>query len=326
MISPYLLRLLCLSFATFFLIYLALNVASLAGARAAIRLAKRLRPQVAARLLLALRLAPLAVALFLVLGLCLPSYLLLEPEARVERIGLVCLGAALAGAAGWAISAWRALRAMAVSLADARHFRHAGRLLCVAGRSLPVYVIDSEKPLLALAGILWPRIVVSRGIVSALSPEQMDAALAHELAHWTSRDNLKRLLLLLAPDPFPFCHGAGPLDRSWAKFTEWLADDRAVAGDSGRSLSLASALVRVARLGAPARHAPLMATLAAADDDLSIRVDRLLRPEPVCQEPRRQTRMLAGGAVVAALGLLAFLMLQPGTLYSVHQLLEFLIH
>lgn len=326
MISAYLPRLLCLSFATFFLVYLALNVASLAGARAAIRLAKRLRPQVAARLLLALRLAPLAVSLFLVLGLCLPSYLLLEPEARVERIGLVCLGAALAGAAGWAISTWRALRAMTVSLADARRFRSTGRVLRVAGQSLPVYVIESEKPLLALAGILRPRIVVSQDILSALSPEQMDLALGHELAHLASRDNLKRFLLLLAPDPLPFFRGHGRLDRSWAKFTEWMADDRAVAGDSERSLSLASALVRVARLGTPARHAPLMATLAAGDDDLLARVDRLLCWQPIRETARGRARVLAGGAAVVALGLLAFLMLQPATLYSVHQLLEFLIH
>lgn len=326
MISAYLIRLLCLSFATFFLVYLALGLGSFAAARAAIRLAKRTRPRVAARLLLALRIAPLAVAVFLVLGLCLPSYLLLEPDASAERIGLACLVAALAGAGVWAISLGRALRAVAVSLADLRRCRRSGRLLPVPGQSLPVYLVEDEAPLLALAGILRPRIVVSRGLVRALSPEQFDAALGHERAHWASRDNLKRLLLLLTPDPFPFFRGLDRLDRSWAKFTEWAADDRAVGGDAGRSLLLASALVRVARLGTPARHAPLMATLAAGDEDLSARVDRLLRLHPIRETPRGRLPIVAGGAALAAVALLAALMLQPATLYSVHRLLEHLIH
>lgn len=326
MISPYLARLLCLSFATFFLVYLALGFGSFAAAPAMIRLAKRTRSQVATRLVLGLRLAPLAVALFVVLGLCLPSYLLLEPRASTEGIGYACLAAALLGAVAWTISIGRALRAVAVSLRDMRRCRRMGRHLDVPGQSLPVDVIEGEAPLLALAGVFRSRIVISRAIVRALTPEQLDAALSHEWAHWSSRDNLKRLLLLLAPDPFPFCRGVRRIDRSWAKFTEWAADDRAVAGDTQRSVTLASALVRVARLGIPARHAPLMATLVSADDELSIRVDRLLRSEPLREEPRGRLRLVLGGALVAGTTLLVSLILQPATLYSVHQVLEHLVH
>jgi beta-lactamase regulating signal transducer with metallopeptidase domain len=326
MISPYLIRLLCLSFATFFLVYLALGLASFAAAPVAIGLANRTRPRVAARLLLTLRLAPLAAALFVVLGLCLPSYLLLEPEANAERIGLACLATAVAGAAVWAISIVRGLRALAVSLRDLHRCRRAGRPLHLPGEALQVFMIEGEAPLLALGGLFHPRIVVSRGIVRALSPEQFDAALGHEWAHWVSRDNLNRLLLLLAPDPFPFFRGLDRLDRNWAKFAEWAADDQAVGGDAKRSLSLAAALVRVARMGKPPRPAPLMATLATGGDDLSVRVDRLLCPEPVRVMPHAHMRALAGGATLAAIALLTALMLQPATLYSVHRLLEYLVH
>lgn len=326
MMSPYLVRLLCLSFAAFFLVYLAVSFGSFAAAPAIVRLARRMRSQMAARLVLGLRLAPLAVALFVVLGLCLPSYLLLEPRASTEEIGYACLAVALMGAAAWTISIWRALRAVAVSLRDMRHCRHMGRQLQVPGQPLPVDVIEGETPLLALAGVFRPRIVITRAIVKALTPEQLDAALGHERAHWSSRDNLKRLLLLLAPDPFPFCHGLRRIDRSWAKFTEWAADDRAVAGDTQRSVTLASALVRVARLGTPAWHAPLMATLASHEDDLSIRVDRLLRPELLHEEAERRLRLMVGGALLAGTTLMVALIFQPATLYSVHQLLEHLVH
>jgi beta-lactamase regulating signal transducer with metallopeptidase domain len=325
MIAPYLARLLCLSFATFFLVYMAVSLGSFAAAPAMVRLAKRMRSQVAARLVLGLRLAPLGVALFVVLGLCLPSYLLLEPRTSTEEIGYACLAAALVGAIAWTISIWRALRAVAVSLRDMRRCRGLGRRLDVPGQSLPVDVIEGEAPLLALAGVFRPRIVISRAIVRALTPEQLDAALGHERAHWASRDNLKRFLLLLAPDPFPFCSGLRRIDRSWAKFTEWAADDQAVAGDAERSVTLASALVRVARLGTPARRAPLMATLVPADDELSIRVDRLLSPEPLREESRR-LRMVVGGALAVGTTLLVALILQPATMYSVHQLLEHLVH
>ena len=105
-----------------------------------------------------------------------------------------------------------------------------------------------------------------------------------------------------------------------------LADDRAVAGDTRRSLSLASALVRIARLGSPARIAPLMASLLAVDDDLSARVDRLLRAGPADATSRRPRRMaLAAAATAAVISLLLVVMLQPATLSSVHHLLEHLI-
>lgn len=325
MIAEYLLRLLLLSLASFFLVYLALGLVSLAAAPAAIRLAKRTTPLTATRLLLGVRLFPLALSLLVVLGLCLPSYLLLEPEASAERIGLGCLIAALAGATAWALSIARALRATADSVDCLRRCRGVGAPMRLAGDSRPACVIEDESPVLALAGVLRPRIVLSRAVLRSLSPEQLETALSHERAHSISRDNLKRWLLLIAPDPIPFFRGLAALDRHWAKYTEWAADDRAVDGDSRRSLSLASALVRMARLGAPAKLAPLMASLVSADDDLSARVDRLLRPGPRREAPARRFRLAIGMAAVAALSLLVAVMLQPATLFSVHRLLELLI-
>lgn len=326
MSAPYLVRLLCLSFASFFLIYLGLSLVSLAFAPAAMRLARRIAPAAATRLLLAVRLFPLALSLFVVFGLCLPSYLLLEPDLSVERIGWACLAAALAGALAWAISIGRATLAASGSFACLRRCRGLGSEIRLRGESLPVSVIEGEAPLLVLAGLVRSRIVLSGAVLRSLPSAQLAVALGHERAHAVSRDNLKRLLLLLAPDPVPFFRGLERLDRTWAKYAEWAADDRAVAGDAGRSLSLASALVRMARLGVGNRPAPLMASLLTADDDLSARVDRLLRPD--APAPRRCDRgaWALGVALAAAFTLLLTVMLQPATLDSVHLLLEHLIH
>src|SRR5207245_1096054 len=100
---------------------------------------------------------------------------------------------------------------------------------------------------------------------------------------------LKHLAMLLAPEALPFFRGFGALERGWARFTEWAADDRAVAGDSRRSLSLAAALVRVTRIGGITHPTPLVAPivspLMADSNDLSKRVERLLRPAPPREDP-----------------------------------------
>ena len=75
MTLPYLPRLLCVSLATYFLVHLALGMVVSPMARAAVRLGERVRPHLAARCLLVLRLLPAAGAAFMVVAVCLPSYL-----------------------------------------------------------------------------------------------------------------------------------------------------------------------------------------------------------------------------------------------------------
>ncbi len=326
MISAYFLRLACLSFASFFLVYLALSLLGLGAAPSVARLAGRRRPQAATRLLLGLRLLPLGLSLFVVLGLCLPSYLLFEPRESAERVGAACVLAALAGFLAWGVSIHRALRALRGSLDYQRHCRMStARRMEREGEGLPVSVLEGEMPLLGLAGILRPRIVMSSAVLRSLDPEQLAMALRHERAHWSSRDNLKRLILLLAPDPVPFFRTFAGIDRRWARYAEWAADDRAVAGDPEHSLSLASALVRMARLGKAARPTELVVALAG-DDDFAERIERLLRAADSPDErPRGHFRLWAAGAAIAAISLVLTLVLQPATFYSVHFLLERLI-
>ena len=63
---------------------------------------------------------------------------------------------------------------------------------------------DDVFPSMALVGLLEPRVVISPGNLETLTTEQLQATLDHELAHRYSNDNLKRLLVPLAPDLFPF--------------------------------------------------------------------------------------------------------------------------
>jgi Zn-dependent protease with chaperone function len=315
MILPYTLRLVCLCLASFFLVHAALALAARCLAPAALRFAERLPAQSAARLLLALRLLPAAVALAAVAGLCVPSYLSLEPEGGAEFAGFTCVAAALFGAAIWTISWARGLRAAIRSHRYIRQCRRAGS----------VWIADGTAPFLGVAGIVRPKLIVSRSVADALDRDQLAAAIRHERAHQSSADNLKRLLLLLAPDALPFLRGSAAVERAWFRFAEWAADDRAVSQDAACSLSLAEALVRVARLGASTQASPLMSHFAAASVDISVRVERLLSPTLEAAARKPGWRIALGGAV-AALPAVGLLMAQPATLRSIHSLLERLMH
>jgi hypothetical protein len=302
MTLPYLARFLCLCLASFFLAHLALSTLLFFGAGIAVRKAGRMRPRTGAWLLFLLRLLPSLLTSFAVACLCVPSYLWLEPEVVSERVGAGCLVAALLGAAVLAGGAVRTARA---AVRSSRYLRNCGA------------VVESDAPVLMLAGVFRSRLVVSRAIREALAPDQFDAAVRHEWAHQASRDNLKRMLFMLAPDPIPFVRSFRGVERGWARLAEWAADDLAVAGSRERSLALAAALVRVARMGAAAQATPLATSLLADTQDLSARVERLLEGRAGTGESHRS---LWPGIVMAACGLA--MLFRPATLYSVHRWLE----
>jgi Zn-dependent protease with chaperone function len=322
MIAPYLLRLLCLCLASFFLLNFLLGLAASIASRAAVRIAETMRPRTATGLLFTLRLLPATLAVGMVLGLCIPSYLWFEPQAAPERVGLACLTLAFLGALGGSLSLARTAHAVVVSLRCRRTWREAGYEASLPGEPSRVVVVEKDTPLLALAGVLRPRLIISGAVLRALSREQLALAFDHENAHRGSQDNLKRLLLLLAPDSIPFVTGFSMLDRAWARFSEWAADDEAARGDSHRAVCLAAALLCVARMGAIPRLSVLHTALVPGDHDLSARIDRLLRSELTRSRAFPEARPLVGGAALLSAGSLLTLLFWPATLSSAHRLLE----
>ena len=321
MIVPYAFRLICLCLAAFFLIHLALCAAARVLAPWALRRAEWIgarRPaSSAARLMLAVRLLPAALALAIVAGLCLPSFIDFEGERGAEAAGIPFLAAAALGAAIWSISLTRSIRAL---IRSRRYMPR--RSASFASESETVWLWEGATPFVGLAGVLRPRVVVSPRVASELDSDQLAAALRHERAHRSSADNFKRLLLLLAPEPFPGIALFRSVDRAWARFAEWAADDLAVAQDVGCSVSLAEALVRVARLGASSAPSPLVSRFAAEGDEISSRVDRLLRgPGPSASRSftGSLTMVTLAAPFVAAICI-------PGSLSSLHELLERLMH
>jgi len=291
----------------------------------AIRFAGKATPRHAARMLFALRLFPFAFSLLLVAGFCVPSYLRLEPEQATEPVGLICIAAAFFGLWTCGAAIVRGVRALVESRRYILRCTRAGHAICIEGDVEPICVLDEAVPEIAIAGLIRPTLIVSSRVIRVLSNEQLSAALQHERAHWTAHDNLKRLVVRVTPRILPCVNGFVRIERAWSKFTEWAADDRAVAGDTARSVVLAATLVRVARISSKRHPLPLMSSLLAGGEDFSTRVNRLLCVPRQNEKPSLGITAFAVCAIAASAAVVTTALAYPAALQIVHSLLESLI-
>jgi Zn-dependent protease with chaperone function len=240
------------------------------------------------------RLFPSALATAFVTALFVPSYLAYEPRELVEGFDLTLTALAIAALALCVIGAVRAVGASrAANARTAEWMRHA-RPIALEGTNLPAFEIDADAPLMALVGILRPRLLVTRGLVDALTAEELGASVTHEIGHSRAWDNVKRLAMRAAPDLLGVGEAARTIERRWAAAAERHADAYA-AGGAARC-ALASALVKVARL-MPAADAPTstgawraawepISTLVGGGD-LAARVEGLLDDRTPARTPAR---------------------------------------
>ncbi|HTU46180.1 MAG TPA: M56 family metallopeptidase [Bryobacteraceae bacterium] len=303
MTLDYLSRLFALMLAIFFIVHCICGMFVFGVTRAAIRLAQSFQPRTTARLLLTIRFLPIGFAVLLTIGVCVPNYVRYEPKALSEPVGVLCLACSSLCVFTCLASAVRAIRAL---------------------RSTAAY-LDRRKAAVSpyVAGIFVSRIIVAQEVADVLSSDELSVAIAHERAHAAARDNLKRLLLLLTPGIAPFFRGYDRLEKAWARFAEWAADDAAVLGHPARALSLAEALVRLSR-GNLASHAPGMTTSLFGDgSDLSARVERLLNVPCVQREPKFSLATPISAVLLLTCGV-AILARAP-SLLIVHTVLEHLV-
>jgi Zn-dependent protease with chaperone function len=296
-------------------------------ARALARHADERRPRARARLLLLLRLLPLAVSGAFVLGLFAPAYLLLEPEASGEQAGLRLATLALGSVLLLALALWRSVASWRSTTRLTGSWLRGAEPLPVNGLAADAYSITDAFPIVSVVGSVHPRVFVARQVLSALSPEELAVALEHEAAHVAAKDNLKRLVFACAPDVLGLLPASRFMRREWERAAEVRADAVAVRGDRRRALDLSSALVKVARLAPAASRVAWPARALHDGQDIGDRVRLLLAPDPA-QEPEglttRGRRLLACGAG-AALVALALVATQLPVLSAVHELTETLV-
>jgi Zn-dependent protease with chaperone function len=334
MTLPYSVRLVCLCLEVLFLVNLAAFVAVLGLSGAVAKAAGRMRPQHAARWFLGLRLLPFTLSLLVIATLCVPSYLRYEQNTGSEGMGLFCIACALMGLGLVLTSAVRGAVALSQGCRISRMWRisHGTEPIQtrrVADTEICVTEEDTGAPLMALVGVFRPRLLVSRRLLQALTVPQLEAALRHERAHLLSRDNLKRLLMAVAPGIAPGmvpCKGRlAAVEAHWERFAELAADDYAAGGRADRSIALAETLVKVARLGNSDRPMPLASSLASNNLQLALRVDRLMSLASAAPL-QKSRRPLAWRYLLLLSGMVGLLAVLPKVFYPLYRLLESLLH
>jgi Zn-dependent protease with chaperone function len=168
--------------------------------------------------------------------------------------------------------------------------------------------VDGLPVLLSVTGVMRPKIFLANAITQVLSPEELSAALAHEMAHVRSLDNLKQLFLKMTRPPAWFDRLlAGNADANWAVTAEVAADEDAL--DEGASvLDLSSALVKIGRLQGWAKGPRMIASHFIPEglgSSVQMRVAHL--EQRLAEVPRKKNRhsdlrfAMVSGIVVAAL-------------------------
>lgn len=281
-----------------------------------------------ARLLFALRVSPPAAAAALAFALIIPSYLLYEPHDSGEEAGVKLLAIACVSAAGVLLAAWRVARTWAATRRITRDWMRHAEPFEVEGARVPAFSIRHSFPVIAVIGVLRPRLFVAAQVFDALTPEELAAALAHERGHVEGRDNLKRALLQAGEDALLRAPLGRSLRREWQRESEMAADEYAAAAGAEAALDLASAIVKISKLIPRGARPALPAgahLLGDGDDGTSRRVRNLLRLASDARGIRAGLRArspLAAALCVCLFAAGAFLFTRTEVLKATHLAIE----
>jgi beta-lactamase regulating signal transducer with metallopeptidase domain len=258
-----------------------------------------------ADVLFALRMFPLVVATGVTLALAVPSFLLLEPRAVEEPMGVVLVVLGLGGVMVVLAGMWNAAAALVRAWRTVERWSSEGR---VGSRdvdfrdSVAVRRISWAAPPLTAAGILRASVWLSRAAEFVLTERELETALRHEVVHVRRRDNLRKLLLRLVASP-----GMAQLECAWREATEMAADDAAVSS-AAEALDLAAAVIKLSRLAPLEPPAELTTALVHSPaESVNARVERLIAWTERRQTPAKEYSLAyalcSAAAVVATLAL-----------------------
>ena len=305
----------CLVFAFLLTLNLFASISASVLWRVISRPAKNLSSRKLEQIIFALRVFPVGAALIFVLAFMLPAYILFEPHSTDEVVSLKLALISLVSLLGIGIASFRIFRTWLVTRRLAAEWLKHSQPIAVEEVNIPVYRMQHPFPVVAVVGMLRPRLFVAEQIFTSLTPDEFRAAIAHEYGHLTAHDNFKRAFMRVCRDMLIFPFGRD-LDRAWADNTEAAADEYAAeVGGNSMALDLAEALIKVARI-VPANTRPAMPlgsyVMGSNDGDLKRRIRRLLELAEKSSAVgkmsllrSRQTVWLYPGLLFAAVVLLA---------------------
>lgn len=228
-------------------------------------------------LLFGLRISSFAISLVITLFLTFPSFWMMERHSLDEDGGTFVL----AGCAVVILAAG-VFRFLRDHLRTSRAVRAWGIRGEVASPGLartqraPMWSVEvplrasAGAPALILVGLRRPRAMISDAALAALSEDELQVAMRHEVGHRRSWDNLKKILI--SATPFP---GMNQLEKAWREAAELAADDAAVENRQ-EALDLAAALIKLSRCSKRPAEPALASGLMCGSLSITTRVERLL--------------------------------------------------
>jgi beta-lactamase regulating signal transducer with metallopeptidase domain len=251
------------------------------------------------------------VALFV-----MPSFLFFEPDGD-EPTSWFVRACACVGIAAVTTGVVRGFMAWMQTSRAIRRWS-AGAAASEIKSALPILTTEALSPAAVVAGIVRPRVFISRSTTETLSANELRLVVAHEVEHALRRDNLRKLLL--AANFMPFLR---EIEERWMLASE-LAADRAAVANGNDACDLAAALVKVSRM--TCMQSRLATAFAAASPDvLELRVQQLISWKP--EAPFRREAWV-GDLLLALIGGTAGLLLvfSGDVLGLVHRVSEFWIN
>jgi hypothetical protein len=259
-----------------------------------------LPPSVRARRLFFLRLVPGVSAIVITIGVVAPAFVLFEPVHGNESAGPALQLLALAAALQITGAVSRAVRSLFVTAKIERQWLRSSSAMGTI-RSMPAFAIDSPSPIVALVGVFVPKLIASRTIIDACSPDEVACIVAHERGHLRSRDNLKRWIMASMPDALRWTPMHHEMIDAWHHAAEDAADDAATGGEAVARAELAALLLKVVRLTPRPQWNSAIVSPFVESDGLERRVRRLLRPELEPPAPLAVVPVIAVSSMVFAL-------------------------
>lgn len=252
--------------------------------RASMRVTESWSASNRAQFLFFLRIAPGLMAILCVGTLFVPAYLANEPRHTTEIVTVKLALLAAASLYGIGGVLWRAFATcLATRRLAANWLKHAEPVV-IENLHVPAFRFRHRFPVIAIVGAFRPRLFIADQIFDSLTDDEIAAALAHENGHLAAADNFKRGLLHACRSPLTIVPFARSLNQAWINAAEAAADDYAARGGTSAALSLAAALVKVARI-APAGCKPVIPAGASliVEDPGSI-ASRVLRLTQIASE------------------------------------------
>lgn len=222
-----------------------------------------------------------------------------------EVIGRVLWMAAALGASLLLVMVWRLARMRWQTRRLLQSWLSDASPITLRDVTIPAFEINTGYPVVAIIGVLRPRLVIDLQVLRACSEDELAAILAHERGHVRRWDNLRRTIVGAVPGPW----FSRDLPDAWRQATEEAADDLAAATAQDARFHLATALLRVSRL-APADeersgwHQQLPASALYRGESVEQRIRRLVDSPAATPSTRRHwTSVMATLALAAGFAL-----------------------